>query len=159
MLKILIALIMFPILEIAIIVQFSAFFGAWPTIFSLVFTALIGFLLIRYQGIKILHDFRHEIKAGQIPAQHMLDRLCFLCGAVLLITPGFCTDALGFLALIPAFRYPALGWLTNRVKTSSPHVRCDSAYVTGSTIDGKYTDVTGRQSSASTNKLSLPPTI
>ena len=156
MLWILFALIISPIAEILIIVQFGIFWGTWPTIFAIFATALIGLVLVRSQGTAVLRDVRHEISVGLMPAQKVLEGLCLLLSATLLVIPGFITDALGFFILIPVFRNFVLGHLKRRIQVHAEDFRKDSANVSNLTIDGHFVDITDHKSSTSAIN-SLPP--
>ena len=78
--------------------------GAWPTVFLVVFTAVLGAVLLRHQGLFTLNKVQTALARGEVPTLAMLEGvILILCGA-LLLTPGFFTDTLGFLGLVPPLR-------------------------------------------------------
>jgi UPF0716 protein FxsA len=96
--------IVVPIIEIAIFIQAGEWFGLGPTLFTIVLTAFIGITLIRQQGLSTLYKAQQKMNSGEIPAIEMIEGLMIAVAGAFLITPGFFTDGLGFLLLIPLFR-------------------------------------------------------
>jgi UPF0716 protein FxsA len=97
-------MIVVPILEITVFILVGRYIGLWPTLACIVLTALIGTLIIRFQGIGLIATARKSIAAGEAPVDEVLQGLALLAAGALLITPGFITDTLGFLLLIPPLR-------------------------------------------------------
>lgn len=93
-----------PLLEIYLLIKVGSHVGAMITILLVVGTAVLGAALLRMQGISTLNRVREEMEAGRLPAVPMLEGLVLLLAGALLLTPGFFTDALGFLLLIPPLR-------------------------------------------------------
>lgn len=93
-----------PLIEIYILIQVGSIIGAPLTIFSVVFTAVLGAYLIRRQGFKTFARFQGKLQNGEIPAQEIVDGFCLLIAGAFLMTPGFFTDAMGFALLIPPVR-------------------------------------------------------
>lgn len=102
----LLAFILIPLLEIGLFIEIGGAIGALATIGLILLTAVIGVSLIRLQGLLTLARIREKLDREEIPAIDMVEGLLLLVAAVLLLTPGFFTDALGFLALVPAIRRP-----------------------------------------------------
>ncbi|MGB0713311.1 MAG: FxsA family protein, partial [Gammaproteobacteria bacterium] len=101
--------IMIPVIEIYLFIQVGGVIGAPSTIALVIVTAIVGAALLRQQGLSTLMRVRTEMDRGQIPAMAMMEGVVLLiCGAFLL-TPGFFTDAVGFLGLIPFTRRALLG--------------------------------------------------
>ena len=96
--------IIVPLLEMLLLIKVGGLIGALPTIALVCLTAFIGVGLIRAQGFMTMHRAQEKMARGQVPAQEMLDGLSLVIGGVLLLTPGFFTDALGFVLLIPSLR-------------------------------------------------------
>ena len=96
--------ILVPLLEIYLFIQVGGLIGAFATIIVVVLTAIIGVAMLRVQGLNTLGRFRLVAARGELPALEMLEGLILLLGGVLLLTPGFFTDAVGFLCLLPATR-------------------------------------------------------
>ena len=93
-----------PIIEIFFLIKVGETIGAWPTIFLVVLTAVIGAGLLRQQGISTLARFQQNMGQGKLPAQEMIEGILLAVGGALLMTPGFVTDTLGFLCLLPFSR-------------------------------------------------------
>ncbi|MCS3903981.1 UPF0716 protein FxsA [Methylohalomonas lacus] len=98
--------IVVPLVEIGLFIQIGGVIGALPTIGLIILTAVIGVTLIRLQGVTTLTRIRDKLNRDEIPATDMVEGLMLLVAAVLLLTPGFFTDAAGFLLLVPALRRP-----------------------------------------------------
>jgi UPF0716 protein FxsA len=93
-----------PFAEIYLLLQVGAVIGAFPTIFLVVFTAALGAWLLRQQGFSTFQRFQASLARGEIPAYEMIEGPIILVGGVLLLTPGFITDMLGFACLVPQIR-------------------------------------------------------
>lgn len=105
MFRILLALIIVvPALEIWILISAGKLIGAIPTIILIILTGVLGAWLAKYQGISALRNAQQKINNGQMPGDVIIDGLCILIGGVVLLTPGFITDAIGFALLLPPTR-------------------------------------------------------
>lgn len=93
-----------PLVEIFFLIQVGQVIGAGWTISLVVATAVIGAFLLRLQGFQTLHRAQRTMQQGQLPATEMLEGLCLLVSGALLLTPGFVTDTMGFLLLMPPVR-------------------------------------------------------
>ena len=93
-----------PFAEIYLLLLVGGIIGAFPTIFLVVFTAVLGAWLLRQQGFATFRRFQENLAQGMIPAYEMIEGPIILLGGVLLLTPGFITDMLGFACLIPSLR-------------------------------------------------------
>ena len=93
-----------PFVEIYVLLQVGGLIGAFPTIFLVVFTAVLGAWLLRRQGFATWQRFQSNLAQGVIPAYEMIEGPILLVGGALLLTPGFFTDMVGFACLIPALR-------------------------------------------------------
>ena len=106
--------ILIPILEMWLLIQVGSHIGALATIGLVLLTAMIGLALLRQQGFATLLRANQKMEAGQLPAQEIVDGLFLAVGGALLLTPGFFTDAIGFICLIPGLRKLLLGRLVDR---------------------------------------------
>lgn len=97
-------IITLPLLEIYVLIKTGALIGAIPTIALVVFSAVLGTLLLRWQGLLALQQARTALARGEIPAAELLDGLIVLLSGILLLVPGFLTDLAGLLCLIPPLR-------------------------------------------------------
>jgi UPF0716 protein FxsA len=93
-----------PLLEIAVFIQVGGFLGLWPTLAIVILTAVIGTALLRIQGLVTLARAQAQMNQGALPTRELFDGACLLIAGVLLLTPGFVTDGLGFLLFLPAAR-------------------------------------------------------
>lgn len=107
-------LLLVPLVEIYLLIQVGGLIGAIPTIALVVFTALLGTMLLRFQGWATLQRTRMTMAQGQVPALEMLEGVLLVLAGILLLTPGFITDAVGFLLLVPALRRALIGWFLQR---------------------------------------------
>ena len=93
-----------PLVEIYLFITVGGLIGAIPTIMLVVFTAVLGTLLLRAQGLATLARLQASLAAGQLPALELLEGVVLLVSGVLLLTPGFFTDAIGFAGLVTPLR-------------------------------------------------------
>jgi len=103
-----------PIIEIYLLIQVGGVIGAIPTVFLVVFTAVLGALLLRQQGFATLRRVQESMARGELPALQLLEGVLLLFGGALLLTPGFFTDAIGFVCLVPRLRQGLIRWLMSR---------------------------------------------
>lgn len=96
--------IVMPIIEIALLLRVGDAVGWVPTLLIVIATAIVGSAMLRQQGLATLNKARQRMDAGEMPAQQLLEGILIMIGGVLLLTPGFVTDALGFVCLIPFTR-------------------------------------------------------
>lgn len=98
-------LVLFPLIEVAMFAQVGGKIGAMWAVFLTLCTAFLGVFLIKTQGFRIISQVREQVAQGQMPAQTVISGvMVFICGALLLL-PGFVTDTLGLIGLIPAVRH------------------------------------------------------
>lgn len=97
-------IIIIPAADIGLLLFFGKLIGLFPTIFLILFTGVVGAYLAKREGLQTIRKAQEQLRAGQIPGGAVLDGICILVGATLLITPGFITDILGFLMLFPPTR-------------------------------------------------------
>ncbi len=112
---ILIILIVTPIIEIAVFIEVGGLIGLWPTLATIVLTALIGTALLRQQGLATLARAQQEMAAQRVPVRELFHGICLLLAGALLLTPGFVTDAVGFALLVPPLREAIGRWLWSYV--------------------------------------------
>ena len=106
---VLLAVILIPIVEIYLFIKIGSQIGAFSTIFLVFFTAVVGVYYARYEGINTLRSGMMQIIKNQIPAHELISGAAIAFAAVLLIIPGFATDLIGFLLIIPTTRKLILG--------------------------------------------------
>jgi UPF0716 protein FxsA len=96
--------IVVPILELYVIIQIGGLIGVWPTLALLLADALLGSLLLRHQGRGAWRRFNAAIAERRFPGREVADGLLIAIGGTLLLTPGFITDIVGLIFLIPPTR-------------------------------------------------------
>jgi UPF0716 protein FxsA len=116
----LILFIVLPILEMWVLITVGEKIGALPTIGLVLLTAVVGLALLRRQGISTLMRAQEKMRAGEVPAKEMAEGIFLAVGGALLLTPGFITDTLGFICLIPGLRQLVLGKLLSRIVVVQP---------------------------------------
>lgn len=97
------------------LIEVGSELGAISTIALCVFTAVLGGLLVRWQGLSVLYRVREAVAREEMPAIEMLEGVVLLAVGVLLLLPGFITDGIGFALLItPVRRGLIVNWLKRR---------------------------------------------
>lgn len=162
------AFLLVPIIEIALFIQVGGLIGLWPTLLIVVLTAVLGTYLVRSQGALALGQLRGSFERLSDPTEPLAHGAMILFAGALLLTPGFFTDACGFLFLMPGVRARVIAGLRQRVKMSGfqmgagqfggqfgarphgprgpserPHAQGQNT--PGDIIDGDYSEVTPRQ--------------
>lgn len=108
-----------PLIEIALFIQLGGLIGLWPTLAIVILTAMIGTALVRSQGAMAMKELRGSFQNLNDPTQPLAHGAMILFAGALLLTPGFFTDAVGFLLLFPPFRRMLYTWLRARIQVQS----------------------------------------
>lgn len=109
-------LVAVPIIEIGLFIQLGGFLGMWPTLGIVVLTAFLGTFLLRQQGLSTVEELRRTTETGQSPAGPLANGALILVAGLLLLTPGFFTDSIGFLLMVPPFRAVLIRWIAARAQ-------------------------------------------
>ena len=96
--------IVLPILEMYILIEVGSFIGALNTIGLVLLTALLGLILLRQQGFRTLLNARNKLMQAELPTEELVTGIFLAVGGALLLTPGFVTDFIGFMCLLPFTR-------------------------------------------------------
>lgn len=96
--------ILVPVAELGVLLFSGKTIGVWPTLILLIVTGLLGSYLAKKQGINTIRRVQEQIQSGRVPGNEILDGLCVLFGGILLLSPGFLTDILGLILLLPFTR-------------------------------------------------------
>lgn len=105
-----------PIAEVALFIFVGSRIGVGPTILLVVLTAVIGAALVSRQGRATLWQARADLASGVLPARQLAHGAMILVAGALLLTPGFLTDAIGFLLLVPSVREALRRWGARRFR-------------------------------------------
>lgn len=97
--------IVLPILEMAVLIQVGSVIGVLSTVGLVLLTAVIGAALLKQQGLATLTRANQRLNSGELPAKEVAEGLILAVGGALLLTPGFITDTIGFLCLLPGSRH------------------------------------------------------
>jgi len=127
----LLALILTPLIEITLFVEIGGEIGALPVVLLTVATAAAGIGLVRAQGLHTLRSAQRELDAGRAPVAEMMHGAMLVAAGLFLLAPGFMTDALGALLLLPPVRRLVVRQVLARHPTSARDV----------TIEGRWRSV------------------
>jgi len=136
----LLAFLLVPLAEIYVLIQVGGVIGALSTVALVVLTAVLGAALIRTQGLATIERMRAALDRGEVPAVEILEGVCLLLAGALLLTPGFVTDSVGFVLLVPRLRRSAILALLERgvIRSAGPGPRGPSGGDGGRVIEGEY---------------------
>lgn len=143
--------LVFPIIEIYLLFKASSSLGFFPVLAIVVFTAWLGARLVKSQGLVVLHQFQQKMSQGHLPQKEALEGLLILLAGVLLIAPGFITDCIGILCLIPFTRkfmsMLLARWIERKVQQGRLKVYTNVSYSSsGGSPFGKSFDPFGQNS-------------
>ena len=93
-----------PLAEIYALIKVGSWLGVFPTIALLLLVSALGAVVVKREGLRVLRRMQEQVTAGRMPSNEILDGVCLLLAGLLLVVPGFVTDAIGLLFLLPPFR-------------------------------------------------------
>lgn len=112
------AFIIVPLLELAVIIQVGQGLGVLPTIGLLLVVSIVGAWLVKFQGLGVMNRIRRQLAAGQMPTDELVNGVLILVAGALMLTPGFITDAVGLSLLFPPSRAVVRRFLAQRFRAS-----------------------------------------
>lgn len=112
----LLAFVAVPLIEIGLFIQVGGLIGLWPTLLIVLLTAILGTALVRTQGIAQIQKLQSSFDRLNNPTEPLAHGAMILLSGALLLTPGFFTDSIGFLLLVPKIRDAVFTYLRSRVK-------------------------------------------
>ncbi len=127
-----------PLVEIGVFIAVGEQIGLFTTLALAFLTAILGGIIIRYQGLETFAVMRSQMDRGAMPLKEIFDGFCLVAAGALLITPGFVTDTLGFLLLVPQMREILRGFLGKHIKTNIHPARPRDPNI----IEADYIDIT-----------------
>ena len=116
LLKLFLAFTIIPIIEIFLLIEIGSMFGALTAVTLVILTGFLGAFLARMQGLQTLYRIQESLSEGRMPSSELLDALLIVIAGLVLLTPGFLTDSVGFLLLIPATRNSIKYWLRRQIE-------------------------------------------
>ena len=114
--KLFLAFTIIPVSEIYILITIGGQIGILPSIGLVILTGIVGASLARSQGLQTLGRIRDSFQQGVVPGEELLNALLIAIAGIVLLTPGFLTDAAGLFLLIPATRTLCREWLKRRIE-------------------------------------------
>ncbi len=125
--KLLILFVIVPVTELYILIEVGKKIGSLTTIGIIILTGIIGAYLVKGQGFMILKKIQNDLNEGIMPGDSLIQGVIILAGGILLLTPGFATDIIGFIFLIPISRRVVkkylLKWLKGKIKEGNFYYR------------------------------------
>ena len=131
--SVLLSIILVPIVEIYLFIKIGAKIGAFSTILLIFITAITGIIYARYEGLNTLRSAYSQIIKQETPAYEIISGAAIAFAALLLIIPGFATDIIGFLIILPITRKLILGKVSTKVKKRETDKN--------NFIDGEFEDI------------------
>jgi UPF0716 protein FxsA len=130
--------IAFPLLEIALLIKAGETIGFWPTMALLVAAAALGVTVIRAQGLSMVGRMFAAMSEGKLPIEPMVDTYAVVTAGFLLIMPGFLSDAVGLVLLVPPLRRAGMRWAmpglaapSRTFKTGQPQTSARATVIEG----------------------------
>lgn len=140
----LIAFLLFPFIELALLIQVGSAIGVLPTLLLVIGSGVLGVLLLRVAGVATAWRARERLARGELPEQEMLEGLLIAVGGGLLLLPGFVSDLFGLLCLLPVTRRLVVRRLRQRAAEQALRQRAfadELAARTGARPDGARPNV------------------
>ena len=131
--SVLLSIILVPIVEIYLFIKIGAKIGAFSTILLIFITAITGIIYARYEGLNTLRSAYSQIIKQETPAYEIISGAAIAFAALLLIIPGFATDIIGFLIILPITRKLILGKVSKKINKKEPNKN--------NFIDGEFEDI------------------
>ena len=116
LLKLFLAFTIIPIIEIYLLIEIGSMFGALTAVTLVILTGFMGAFLARLQGLKTLFRIQESLREGRMPSTELLDALLIVIAGLVLLTPGFLTDSIGFILLVPITRKYIKTWIHRQIE-------------------------------------------
>ncbi|WP_300011487.1 FxsA family protein [uncultured Roseobacter sp.] len=136
-----IAFLAVPLIEITLFIQIGGAIGLGWTLVTVVLTAIAGTWLVRNQGVLALGQLKSSFSDLRDPTEPLVHGAMILFSGALLLTPGFFTDAVGFLLLVPAVRIALFKAIRSRINIQTFEADPARRPARGDIIDGEYSEV------------------
>ena len=116
LLKLFLAFTIIPIIEIYLLIEIGSMFGVLTAVTLVILTGFLGAFLARMQGLQTLYRIQESLREGRMPSGELLDALLIVIAGLVLLTPGFLTDSVGFMLLVPVTRNFIKYWLRRQIE-------------------------------------------
>jgi UPF0716 protein FxsA len=138
--------ILVPIIEIGLFIQVGGWIGLWPTLAIVVGMAFLGSWLLRNQGLRAIGDLQRSAQEFRDPTGPIAHGALIMFAGLLLLTPGFFTDIIGLLLLVPAVRTLAIQVLVRRMVTvnGAGFTTGPAAQARDDIVDAVYVEISPR---------------
>jgi len=113
---VIVGLLLLPVVEIGLLIAVGHVIGVWPTLLLVLVEALVGASVVKRQGHRARVALQTSLSTGQMPGSELTDAALVLVGGVLIMLPGFLTDVVGLLFLLPVARPLTRRWLQAMVE-------------------------------------------
>ena len=130
---VLLTIILIPIVEIYLFIKIGSQIGAFNTISLIFFTALVGIIYARHEGLNTFKSGFSQLVKNELPTYEIISGAVIAFAALLLIIPGFATDVLGFLLIFPFTRKIIFGRFVDKFKNETKNKK---PY-----IEGEFEDI------------------
>ena len=135
------ALLLVPLIEIALFIKIGGLIGLWQTLIVVALTAIVGSLLLRQQGFLVLRQFNEASTEFKNPFNPIVDAVMILVAGIFLLTPGFFTDALGFSFLIPSIRQLIFQHIFLKFLKNHSHIYSTHPSAGDNIIDAEFEEI------------------
>ena len=138
--------IVIPIIEVILFITVGKYIGLWNTIFIIITTGIIGAILVKSQGITILNNALEEIRSNKMPILSIFEGVAILIAGAFLLTPGFLTDTIGCVLLIPKARNIIINYITSYLKKRTIYKKkttyySNKEYKENKTFEGDFEEI------------------
>ena len=130
---VLLTIILIPVIEIYLFIKVGSQIGALNTILLIFFTAFLGIYYAKYEGLNTIKSGFSQLVKNELPAYEIISGAAIAIAAILLITPGFATDVVGFLLIIPLTRKLILGKISRNINKEN--------FKKNDFIEGEFKDI------------------
>ncbi|MFN4154287.1 MAG: FxsA family protein [Paracoccaceae bacterium] len=136
-----------PLVEIALFITIGGWLTLWPTLALVLLTGIVGTALMRWQGLKVLAELRGDMGQLSNPLSPLAHGALIVVAGLLLLTPGFFTDTIGFLLMAPKVREAVIAFVGSRIRTQTFGTQTHNPHDARSpgqgpnVIDGEYFEV------------------
>ncbi|UCH80877.1 MAG: FxsA family protein [Nitrospiraceae bacterium] len=101
-----------PVIELSLLIEIGSYIGILNTVVIVILTAIAGAYMVRMEGMGVMYRIQKNMQEGKFPGEELISGAMILVAGALLLTPGFFTDIIGFLMVVPVTR----GYISNMIK-------------------------------------------